>query len=206
MVRPPRAERPPMGEIFVKRAWGIGPVTWCGRRAGGTVLLAFPRRCRVSCRRAAVGQAGAPAAVAPLRARARTNELDAGKRGPRIGGEERSACGCGLPGVVRVRRSGSHIHPFGARPGRGHDRAIRGRAAQSVRRARQGRLRMFFELARGLATPPACHLRCFSGAGTAAGCGTAPSASVSRCQARVSSLRATAVVAIFLPRRRAMAW
>src|SRR6266496_5200958 len=32
------------------------------------------------------------------------------------------------------------------------------------------------------------------------------SASVSRCQARVSSLRATAVVAIFFPRRLAMAW
>ena len=31
-------------------------------------------------------------------------------------------------------------------------------------------------------------------------------ASVSRCQARVSSLRATAVVAIFFPRRWAMAW
>jgi hypothetical protein len=40
-----------------------------------------------------------------------------------------------------------------------------------------------------------------------AGCGIAArSASVSRCQARVGSLRATAVVAIFLPRRRAMAW
>src|SRR5215471_9965382 len=32
------------------------------------------------------------------------------------------------------------------------------------------------------------------------------SASVSRCQARVSSLRATAVVAIFFPRRLAMRW
>src|SRR5207247_7841394 len=40
----------------------------------------------------------------------------------------------------------------------------------------------------------------------AAGCGAAAcSASVSRCQARVRSLRATAVVAIFFPRRLAMA-
>jgi len=65
---------------------------------------------------------------------------------------------------------------------------------------------MFFELARGLATPPACHLHCLSGAGAVAGCSTASSASVSRCQVRVSSLRAIAVVAIFLPRRWAMAW
>ena len=33
---------------------------------------------------------------------------------------------------------------------------------------------MFFELARGLAAPAACHLRCLSGAGAVAGCGTAP--------------------------------
>jgi len=35
-------------------------------------------------RRAVRGRAGAPAAVAPVRARARTNELDAGKRRPMI--------------------------------------------------------------------------------------------------------------------------
>ena len=106
-----------------------------------------------------------------------------------------------------VRRSGSHIHPFGACLVSGrHDRAIRGRAAQSVLRARHGRLRLVFELARGWRPLPACHLRWVSGAAAAAGCGTASPASVSRCQARVSSLRATAVVAIFLPRRLAMAW
>ena len=56
----------------------------------------------VSCRRATVGQAGAPAAVAPVRARARTNELDAGERRSMIGGEEELAgCGCrgGFAGV-----------------------------------------------------------------------------------------------------------
>src|SRR5690242_17703681 len=107
-----------MGELFVKRAWGVGPVTCCGRRAGGTVLLAFPRRCRLSCRCAVRGQAGAPGAVAPVGARARTSELEAGKRRPMIGGEEsrgglwlRVAGGCAGPAEW------SHVHPFGACPG-----------------------------------------------------------------------------------------
>ena len=58
--------------------------------------------CRVSsqllasCRRAAAGQAGAPAAGAPVRALARTNELDARERRPMIASEE-SPLGCGLP-------------------------------------------------------------------------------------------------------------
>jgi hypothetical protein len=42
--------------------------------------------------------------------------------------------------------------------------------------------------------------------GAAGGGAAACSASVSRCQARVASLRATAVVAIFFPRRFAMRW
>ena len=42
----------------------------------------------VPCRRAAVGQAGAPAAGAPVRALARTNELDAGEWWPMIASEE----------------------------------------------------------------------------------------------------------------------
>src|SRR6266516_7669258 len=46
------------------------------------------------------GQAGAPAAGAPVRARARTNELDAGKRRPMIASEE-SLLGCGLPWMRR---------------------------------------------------------------------------------------------------------
>jgi hypothetical protein len=77
------------------------------------------------------------------------------------------------------------------------------RAAQSVRRARRGRLRMISELARAGRPFRAGHGAAVRGvADGAAGC----SASVSRCQARVSSLRATAVVAIFFPRRLAMAW
>jgi len=109
-------DQPPMGELFVKRAWGIGPVTCCGRRAGGTVLPAFPRRCRVSCRCAVRGQAGAPAAVAPVRARAKTNELEAGKRRPRIGSEE-SLGGLWLWVARGVRGSGGVVsHPPIRRP------------------------------------------------------------------------------------------
>ena len=131
--------RPPMGEIFVKRAWGIGPVACCAVGLAGLYCWPFLAGAVFRAAARAVGQAGAPAAVAPVRARARTNELDAGTRWPRIGGEERSACGCGLPGGCGVRRSGSHIHPFGARPGRGHDRAIRaGLLSQFVERGWAG--------------------------------------------------------------------
>src|SRR5258708_17329109 len=126
----------------------------------------------------------------------------------------------------------SHIHPFGRPRGAGAMTMPSGdRAAQSVRRARQGRLRLICELARarrplracftaspagpaqvdlrarpGQATPGLFHRVPVWAAGAAAGCATACSASVSRCQARVASLRATAVVAIFFPRRLAMAW
>jgi hypothetical protein len=54
-----------------------------------------------------------PQPVAPVRARARTNELDAGKRRPMIGGEEEPACrlrGC----RGGVRWAGSRV---GARVG-----------------------------------------------------------------------------------------
>ena len=56
--------------------------------------------------------------------------------------------GCGVArecvGSVGVK---SHIHPFGACPaGERHDRAIRGRAAQSVLRARSGAGSGFFPL------------------------------------------------------------
>jgi hypothetical protein len=80
------------------------------------------------------------------------------------------------------------------------------RAAQSVLRARQGRrLRIIVELARGHAAPlRGCHR---AAVGSVAGGGAAACpALASRCQARVSSLRATAVVAIFFPRRVAMRW
>ena len=182
------------------------------RRAGGDCSAGFPRRCRVSCRRAVWGQAGAPAAVAPVRARARTNELDAGERRPMIGDEERPASRLWLPGrgllgwvsgVVRPGGVGLTATHSAARAGGGHDHVIRGPGcsvsspgaagpAQDDRLARPGQA--------ALPVLSRCRLWGVAGGG-AAGC----SASVSRCQARVSSLRATAVVAIFFPRRRARA-
>ena len=60
--------------------------------------------------------------VAPVRARARANELDAGQRWPMIGDGERAGrvvvAGGGVARWVprvgaQVRRSGSHSHPFG---------------------------------------------------------------------------------------------
>jgi hypothetical protein len=57
-----------------------------------------------------------------------------------------------FPGCVRGSAEWSHIHPFG-RPRGGHDRAIRGPGllSQIFERA-VARLRVFFELARSLAT------------------------------------------------------
>jgi hypothetical protein len=88
-----------------------------------------------SCRRAVPGPAGAPAAWAPGKALARTNELDAGKRRPMIGSEE-SACWLrGLLGWCRwlvppVRVAGGVVShaPIRRLPlcGGRHDRAIRG--------------------------------------------------------------------------------
>ena len=72
----------------------------------------------------------------------------------------------------------------------------RGRAGQDNLRARPGQ-----------ATLRVCHRVSAGGVAASAGGGAAARwASASRCQARVSSLRATAVVAIFFPRRWAMAW
>ena len=96
------------------------------------------------------------------------------------------------------------MHPFGACLVAGrHDRAIRGPGC-SVRTASAAGPAHAGPRARpGLATPPGLSPRCDRrwAAGSAS-----QSASVSRWQARVSSLRAIAVVAIFLPRRLAMAW
>ena len=102
----------------------------------------------------------------------------------------------------------SHVHPFGACPGAGAMTVTSGdRAAQSGHRARQGRLMRFCELARGLAAPLGRWPHHAAGGGVARAWGCAArSASARRCQARVRSLRAIAVVAIFLPRRWAMAW
>jgi hypothetical protein len=116
---------------------GVG--NWPGdllcRRAGGTVLLAFLAGAVFRAGAPAWGQAGAPAAVAPVRARARTNELDAGERRPMIGGEERPASRLWLPGrgllgwvsgVVRPGGVGLTATHSAARAGGGHDHVIRG--------------------------------------------------------------------------------
>jgi hypothetical protein len=75
----------------------------------------------VLCRRAVRCQAGAPVAGAPVRALARTYELDAGGRWPMIACEE-SLPGCGLPWAGfagfpgSVRESGGVVsHPPMAR-------------------------------------------------------------------------------------------
>src|SRR5437868_6687170 len=126
---------------------------------------------------AAAGQAGAPAAGAPVRARARTNELDAGERRQMIASEE-SPLGCGLPwtGVLAsrgsVRESGGVVsHPPIRPPAWAGTMTVCSgdRAAQSDLRARQGRLRMIGELTRGHATPPGSVTAPLSGARGVAG-------------------------------------
>ena len=202
----------PMGD---RLSSGRADLAWwpgVGCRAGGTALLGFlaadwfvPPRGRVKLERPQ---------PAPRQGAARTNEVDAGKRWPMIGGEEPArwrVAGCrgpvaGSP-VVCWPAEWSRMHPSGARSGGvRHDRDIRGPGcsvsipsaawpAHAANRARPG-----------LVTP-AVHGRLPAGTEAAAGWPSAcRSAAVSRCQARVSSLRAIAVVAIFLPRRFAMAW
>jgi hypothetical protein len=204
-----------MGVVFVKRACWPGPVTSC-RGAGWDCCAGFPRSCRGSCRRVVRGPAGAPAAVAPARARARTNELVAGERRPMIGGEEEPA-GYGVRGLGWVAGSPScawssewsHMHPFGTcRSGGRHDRDIRGPGCSVTSSSAAGPAHAETRAHPGLGDPSrlvtAPHLE--PGADVVVVGLAARSASVSRCQARASSLRAIAVVAIFLPRRRAMAW
>jgi len=103
-----------------------------------------------------------------------------------------------VPGAWRAEWS--HKHPFGAALVRGgcHDHVSgTGLLSQMIERgAGAGSCRMG-ERARGLATLPP------HGRGGVAG--PAACMSDSRCQARVSSLRAIAMVAIFFPRRLAMA-
>jgi len=195
-----------------------GVLAWPGDlpvvvRLGGDCSSGFPRRCRVTCCRAVRGPAGAPGAAQ----RRGTNELDAGKRRPMIG-ERGRACWLLVSGgfgagwlASRYARLAewSHMHPFGTRRGGGcHDRDIRGPGC-SVRSS-------------SAAWPAHAKTRAHPGLGDPSRLVTAPclepgaevmaaglaarSASVSRCQARARSLRAIAVVAIFLPRRRAMAW
>src|SRR5215471_12055866 len=83
-----------------------------------------------------------------------------------IGSEEGRPAAAGCQGCVGSAEWVSHP-PIRRLPGGAgrHDRAIRGRAAQSVLRARRGRLRLICELARGPATPPAvtCAVYCVPG-------------------------------------------
>ena len=182
-----------------------GVRTWPGdyarRRAGLTVLLDPSSQLPGSFRRAARGQAGAPAAA---QRRGRTSLTPAS--GGRSSRGEEGPVAVGLSGVacwfpVRGGRSGlTSTHPAPRqRAGGCHDHVSGDRAAQSDDRARRGRRLMpKGELTRGLATLPssrpprrrAVPVACMS---------------ASRCQARVSSLRAIAMVAIFFPRRLAMA-
>ena len=175
-----------MGEPLVKRAWWAGPVTCCGRRAGvRTVVLAFLAGAGFRAAARPWVKLDRPQPVAPVRARA--NELDAGERRPMIGGEERArpgpVAGCWGRGVgwagsrVGVRGSAewSHIHPFGRPPGAGAMTVPSGdRAAQSDLRARRGRLRVFFELARGLVPPPGLSPRPRRGAAVVRAWGAGP--------------------------------
>lgn len=115
----------------ITHPWGAllsrGVLVWPGDlrgcRVGVVPVVVACSQVPGSCRRAAPGPVGAPAARAPGRAPARTNELDVGKRRPMIGSEE-SGCwlaGAGVvpvglvPGGVRGRRSGlTCTHPASA--------------------------------------------------------------------------------------------
>ena len=100
----------------------------------------------------------------------------------------------------------SRKHPSGAAPARGrHDHVSGDRAARSDDRARPvtGSCRES-ERARGLVTLPVWGYAAVAALPPGAA-GSAAWAAASRCQARVSSLRAIAMVAILVPRRLAMA-
>jgi hypothetical protein len=177
----------------------IWPGGYARRRAGLTVLL-----CPSS-------QLPGPAAARPgsswsarSRAAARTNELDAGERRKILEGEEGAGCGWIVRGRVCVPgcggRSGlTSTHPAPRlRAGGCHDHVSgtgllshvieRGAGAGSCRRASSP----------GAWRPSRLHGR-RGGVLASAAC-----ISESRCQARVSSLREIAMVAIFFPRRLAM--
>ncbi len=139
------------------------------------------------------------------RAAARTNELEAGKRRRIIGSGEGVLTGAGFEGLCGCSRAWlaewSRKHPSGVGPcelGRRHDHVFGDRAAQSDDRARPvaGSCRES-ELARGWVT--------LLVGGFAVLQAWAAWAPASRWQARVSSLRAIAMVVIFFPRRWAMA-
>ena len=176
-------------------AGGLGVVGCGGFLVGWPVWSPSGGRC----------QAGAPAAA---QRRGRTSLTPAsGGRSSRA----RKGAGCGwlvrgrvlVPGCVAGGVvSQAPIRRRARRAGGCHDHVSGDRAAQSGDRARRWRRLMPHERAHpGLGDPPGLHwppaaawrwrrrLAC----------------SASRCQARVSSLRAIAMVAIFFPRRLAMA-
>ena len=171
-------------------------------RAAGLGQLFFwilPRSCPGSSRRAARGQSWS----ARSRAAARTNELDAGKRRKIVKGEEGAGCDWIVRGRVLVPGAGvrsglTSTHPAprqGAAamticPGPGCS-VMRSSAALAPAHAAR-------TSSPGAWRPSRLHGR-RGGVLASAAC-----KSLSRYQARVSSLRAIAMVAIFFPRRFAM--
>jgi hypothetical protein len=110
-----------------------------------------------------------------------------------------------FPGVAGGVVSQAPIRRRACVRGGCHDHLSGDRAAQSDDRARRWRRLMPKERAHpGLGDPPG--LGCAAVAVLASGAaGPGARAVASRCQARVSSLREIAMVAIFVPRRLAMA-
>jgi hypothetical protein len=89
----------PIRAISVKRAYGPGPVTTRGRRAGLIILL-DPSSQLPGLLAARPGSGWS----ARSRAAARTNELDAGKRRKIIGGGEGLGCGWACQGSCACSR------------------------------------------------------------------------------------------------------
>ena len=189
----------PIRATTVKRAYGSGPVATSCRPGWADCSSGSSSQVPGSSRRAARGQAGAPAAA---QRRGRTSLT------PASGGRSSEARkGSVAVGFVRGRvlvpgawlAEWSHKHPSGAAPVRGcHDHMSgtgllshvieRGAGAGSCRRASSP----------GAWRPSRLHGR-RGGVLASVACSSA-----SRCQARVTSLRATAMVAIFFPRRLAV--
>jgi hypothetical protein len=186
----------PIRATTVKRAYEPGPVTTCAAGWGWLFFWILPRGCW-SFPAARPGSSWS----ARSRAAARTNELDAGKRREILGGGEgfgyagsRAGSRCVAGGVVSQapirRRAGVRAAAMTMCPGPGCS-VRRSSAAQAPAHAARTSVP-------GAWRPSRLH-GCRGGAPAPAAC-----MSESRCQARVSSLRAIAMVAIFFPRRLAM--
>ncbi len=200
-----------MGTLAVKRRAVLARWLACGCRAGLTAMRLFLDSCRLSGCRVVRGPAGAPGAASR---RGRTSWTPASAAGSSEA-RKRFLAGLGIVGVPRVARLAewSHMHPFGTCRGVGgcHDRVIRGPGC-SVRSSSAARpAHAVLRAHPGLGDPSRLVAGIPAGGAAADVVAVAwwlavRSASASRCQARARSLRAMAVVAIFLPRRRAMAW